>query len=181
MIHVEQVLSHRQRPVRDYARLDTIAVHRTGWHSKELFIDHGYLPNPESLDKFYASVGVTWPYTFTVGFQGQVWQSYLIEAATPHAGAFNVPAIGVAVIGDFRFTPPTTPQYDALTHLLARLCRWRPLAIKGHAPELGPRATSDPTKRCPGALLSMDQLRRDVALLAEVRGTEDLRNAGVAI
>lgn len=180
---IRDIVTGPTTPTRDYGQLTTIAVHRTGWHTLELFKAHGYDPTPTSLAVMYArEAGISvWPYSFTVGLQGQVWQSHLLEAVTWHAKAFNVAALGVAVIGDFRFAPPTDPQYASLVELLAVLRRWNLLTIRGHAPELGPRATSASGKLCPGPLLDMAVLRRDVNTLIEARGADDLRRLGVAI
>jgi len=99
-------------------------------------------------------------YHFVIRDDGEVEQALQLDKVAVHAGRYNGESVGIVVVGDFRFNPPTGPQMDALVELCVSLCRELHIApqsgIFGHT-EL-PGASSDPYKVCPGKLLRINYL-----------------------
>lgn len=132
-------------------------------------------------------------YTFLVDGSGDWWQCLRLTDTGKHARRWSAPMVGVGVIGDFRKRPPTPAQRASLVDGLGEMCPAfgiHPLAtwwsgsvsvprIAGHD-EL-PGGSSDPTKVCPGALLSVRDLRRDVALAIERQATASLMRLGMVV
>lgn len=104
------------------------------------------------------------PYWALVEPRGRVVVTQSLEVIGPHAGKFNRPGLGIAVIGDFTREAPPPTQVQALLQLIQWCCERLELgatAVVGHT-ELGREATRDPHKHCPGHLLDLDQLRADL-------------------
>lgn len=166
--------------LRDITKLQKVAVHRCGKDLKN-DIDLGdtaadICAHFTGLNERYPEVakatGGEVPYTFMIGgglgapeFDGTIWQCLPLSETARHAKRWNQTAIGVAVIADPRVRPCTPNQMNSLIDLLSllSLCiRQKPAdCVVGHT-EL-PGSSNDPNKECPGPLLPMDMLRKDVA------------------
>ena len=104
------------------------------------------------------------PYPILIDARGDVTQTVPLTRITPHARSHNPSTVGVACIGDFRRRGLSTAQRDSLVGVCADLLARFALeadAIVGHDELAG--ASSDPSKECPGAGVSMIALRLDVA------------------
>jgi hypothetical protein len=107
-----------------------------------------------------ASVGRKMAYNYVISPCGLVEQALPDRRWGWHVRGWSSRYIGIALLGDFRNTPPTA---DASFSLL-RLCKSLMLtyclaadAVKGHN-EL-PGGSAYPDHQCPGRLLSLDVLR----------------------
>ena len=163
--------------------VDLLVVHRIGPKLGEVNV-HGaedvaaaFSQHPEW------KTGGQMPYNFIIREDGTCEQALALSDAGMHSLKFNARSIGVALVGDFRTSPPTADQMDALTslcmlwvqHLWARgVYRKVSEVVVGH--DALPGASSDPSKACPGRKLDMKQLVAEV----ERRLKEDLFAAGVA-
>lgn len=137
---------------RDLQRIDTIAIHRAGggeW--------------PPSVERLVDALIQYWPggripYHMMVEANGRIVQLLDFGDVGAHARAYNVPAIGIAAIGDFRAHEPEPAQWyatvDAAVHVMLTLRRR--LRVSGHVPGLGPKATTHGAP-CPGACWPMDR------------------------
>lgn len=161
---------------RDVSLIKGLTIHRIDRWGDAIEICKRFTSDPEMMKYTGGEV----PYTFFINDEGTVWQALPVSEIGRHARRWNVPHIGIAVIGDFRKEVPTGVQLAKLEQLCFELCvalqiSWED--VKGHD-EL-PDGSADPTKRCPGKNLSMDHLRsklrgmlgRDKAALeARLRG-----------
>lgn len=172
---------------RDISSLRWFVVHRFGWIDRNEFGVNGVSPDAEGVSDFYArepeasrATGGKPPYTFIIDHFGTVEQVYPVGAITPHATRFNVSGVGVAVLGDFRFVPPTDQQIKSLTELWSLfVSAWPGMSIVGHT-DL-PNATKDVRKVCPGR--NMDLVKIDTTARAMVRDrlVRSLVDAGVRL
>lgn len=107
--------------------------------------------------------GGEFPYHFVLFPDGRIEQALALEDTGVHAIVWNKVAIAIALSGDYHLNQDPTPVLWENTVNLAALLAWWLGAyhLYGHT-ELGPSATKDPTKRCPGAHISMDDLRAQV-------------------
>lgn len=165
--------------VRDLANVTMLAIHRIDRWGTAIDICKRFTTDPEVMKYTGGEV----PYTFFVGEAGEVWQALPLADIGRHARRWNVPAIGIAVIGDFRKDVPPAVQLtklEALCFELIKALGITPDDVKGHD-EL-PDGSADPTKRCPGKNLSMDHLRSKLKTMASVdqRGSR-LRAAGFIV
>lgn len=96
------------------------------------------------------------PYQFLERTSGVFDQLSEVGETTAHASVWNIKALGIAVVGDFRKHQPTPAQMDALIPFSALWISYG-LDLYGHTE--APGASSDPGKECPGDMLSMELLR----------------------
>ncbi|MCK5690153.1 N-acetylmuramoyl-L-alanine amidase [Myxococcota bacterium] len=152
---------------RDKTAIDRLIVHRievsqedasfgdSAEETARFFIEH-----PIGVD----ATGGKMPYPLLIEKDGTLCQTVALQKITPHARSYNPTAIGVALVGDFRHEPPEPAQYNTLISTLAALAAELDLgsaAIVGHDELSG--GSKDPEKQCPGAHLSMDEVRTEVA------------------
>ena len=160
----------------DLSKISTLAVHRIGKSLGEdaITICRRFIDDP----KVAKYTGAEVPYTFIIGEAGTIWQCLPVSDYGAHARRWNVHALGVACIGDFRVHNMPAVQYSQLLRLCVVLNFGfkKGLDIKGHD-EL-PGGSSDPNKRCPGARLDMQSLRWHVA---GYPGEERLKEMGIVI
>jgi len=155
-------------------------VHRFGWGSDDEWTRRGITIDAPGIAQFYrtnaearAATGGLMPYTFCALGDGEIQQAWPLSIVTPHAARFNVPAVGFAMLGDFRSgNPPTSEQYDAAICACAGLLRYFPRAqLVGHSELDG--ASRDKNKVCPGTLCDMDRMRRNVNFMnSDLAGRE---------
>jgi hypothetical protein len=162
--------------------LQYIVVHRVGWNDEAEWTSRGYSMDAAGVRDFYAQeVHLHFPYTFAVLRGGRIQQGRRLLDVTPHAAAFNKEAIGIGVLGDFRFLPAEYNQWNSAVDLCAALIgAWPHLQIVGHT-ELGEEATSVPGKQCPGKLFDMAAFRDEVQLLHYENGVRSLLKQGVVL
>lgn len=155
------------RRVRILQRVDAIVIHRISL--EDLDIPDAHLDGPRMCAAFQdpaklgGYTGRENPYALLVRHpEGMIEQCTPLKEVGAHAKAWNKKAIGVAVVGDFRKLAPTSNQWHGTALLAATLSQsFGGVPVLGHT-ELGPRATRDQSKRCPGALWPMDEFRRRV-------------------
>ena len=102
------------------------------------------------------------PYTFLGRTDGVLDQCLEVGDVGPHAGRWNIKALGIAWAGDFRMEPPTSKQWTAAVEFAALWLAWG-LDIYGHSPEL-PGGSKDPKKECPGRLFPTEILRQEARI-----------------
>lgn len=105
-----------------------------------------------------ASTGGRDPYALAILTDGSIDQLAELGEITPHAGAFNIAAAGIAVIGDFTVREMTAEQWQTSVTLAALLSAAWDLDHNGHT-MLGGGASADPSKVCPGSFFPMVRLR----------------------
>jgi len=143
---------------RDLTEIRHLVVHRAGGPDWPRLA----LPLVTALRPYWYRQRV--PYWAFVEANGRVVVTQGLDVIGPHAGKYNRPGLGIAVIGDFTREAPPEAQRQALLQLLQWCCERLELgasAVVGHS-ELGRDATKDPHKHCPGHLLDLDQLRADL-------------------
>jgi len=135
-----------------------VVVHRCGMGEDAVSVASAF----QAPGQAGSATGHQMPYTFVVTRQGDVQQALRIGDVGPHALAWNVPGIGVALVGDMREEPATTEQRASLIELCRVLCGWlgKDECIWGHDELKG--GSKDLSKECPGRYLDMGALRRDV-------------------
>ena len=116
-----------------------------------------------------AYTGGAIPYALLVKTDGGVDQLAEINDVTAHAGRWNYPSVGVAVVGDFRAIPPGIAQWKTCVTLAALFAGYG-LANRGHD-EL-PGGSRDPGKKCPGVHFGIITLRT-AAAMHEVAGLDE--------
>lgn len=172
--------------LRELEKLEKIAVHRVGYdHPTGTWLGKNAVEICKRFVKDPAIARYTGgevPYTFIIGQRGEVWQCLPLSDAGRHARRWNSVAIGVALVGDFRFFKPTPSQHRAAVWLCSLLC-WAlgfdpAKAVAGHD-EL-PGGRKDKSKRCPGENLPMDVFRAEVSKTSP-RPLERLRQVGLVI
>jgi N-acetyl-anhydromuramyl-L-alanine amidase AmpD len=182
---------------RDILQLDTVAVHRVGKDMK-FGIDLGdtaveicahFTGKVKQYPEVAKATGGQIAYTFMIsgdhgdrGYDGMIWQCLPLSDVGHHAKRFSKRAVGIAVIGDPRVKPCSPKQYNSLIWLCSKIVsaiHQPPGQVRGHM-EL-PNASSDPTKECPGELLPMIEVRRDVARLQTEASIQDLLDSGMAL
>lgn len=157
LTRIAQCADGHERAV-DPKRRSAVVVHRTGMGSTAEEVSKGFQRAGPAGD----ATGHHMPYTIVIGKHGQVEQALHISDYGPHALAWSMPGIGVAVVGDPRVEPLPRLQYEALIEVCSTLAGWLGGAsvVWGHD-ELRD-ATRDPLRECPGRYLDMGQVRRDV-------------------
>lgn len=117
-------------------------------HSVSYWLDTTTLENARRMANFHVS-SRGWPrigYHYVIGAKGDILQTNYLESSSYHAGSFSAPgdenftALGICLLGDFRYAPPPEPQYAAASALVKYLqdTLYAPLAVVPH-------------KRMPGA------------------------------
>lgn len=168
-----------------------IMVHRVGKDQKyginlgdtaESIADHFVGQNKQYPEVAKATGGMV-PYNYVItgakGIDGNVYKLLPDGAWGPHAMAWSSTHYGVAMIGDFRYHPPTANQWHALTFLCADLLLTcdiytqslqEPVINKifGHTDVRG--SSSDQNKRCPGSYVNISHLRDEVAKILSDMG-----------
>lgn len=142
--------------VRDLYKIMTLAIHRIDRWGTPIEICKRFTSDPDVMKYTGGEI----PYTFFITDTGEVHQALKLGDVGKHARRWNVPAIGIAVIGDFRREVPPAVQLAALTNLCFELITAlgiTPEEVRGHDELEG--GSADPTKKCPGKNLSMDWLR----------------------
>jgi hypothetical protein len=99
------------------------------------------------------------PYTFICRPSGIIEQLLPVTAIEAHAMRWNVQAVSLCCIGDFRKHKPTTAQWAAATEFCAV---WRDYGIVFWGHDELPGASVDPNKECPGAKWNMRKFRSGV-------------------
>ena len=177
---------------RDLAVINTLAYHRVGIDKKynlllgldAVTICQRFIHDPEVAKYTGAEVA----YTFLIGgadglpeHDGVIWQCLPVADIGRHAGRWNIPAIGVGCIGDFRVDPPSKKQRASAIRLGSFLeeCFGK-LDIRGHDELAG--GSSDPNKKCPGAYFNMSTLRTEIRTfgLVELVGAR-LAKGGIVV
>lgn len=121
------------------------------------------------------------PYTFVICEDGAVDQSLELSDAGPHARKWNTPAVGIAVIGDFREHVPKAAQWVNLVELSVELLRWLGLSSTGlYGHDELPGGSVDPLKKCPGKHLDMHALRLETQKVMSRHGFDGLKALGVS-
>lgn len=105
--------------------------------------------------------GGRFPYHFVIARSGAIAQLVPLEYGAPGAAGYNTRAVQIAWEGDFRSEEPAPGQWISGVWLAAQLDKLGCTEIAGHT-QL-PKASRDPGKVCPGPLLSIEDLREDVA------------------
>jgi hypothetical protein len=160
---IEACADGRIRPVDPHQRR-VVIVHRTGMGADAAAVSRAFQSHPEAG----AATGYQMPYTIVIRRDGVAEQALRIGDAGPHARAWNLTGIGVAVVGDPRHEPLPPVQYTSLVAVCATLAGWLggAVTVRGHD-ELR-RASGDPQKQCPGEYLPMQRLREDVSRAAQL-------------
>ena len=156
---IEACCDGKTKPV-DPRRRRAVVVHRCGMGEDAMAISQAFQA-PGAPGNV---TGHHMPYTIVVTRAGRIEQALRIGDCGPHALAWNITGIGVAMVGDLRSEPPTALQRAALIQVCSALSGWLGGAsvVWGHD-ELR-NASTDPLKECPGRFLDMGAVRRDVEL-----------------
>jgi hypothetical protein len=126
---------------------------------KKMAVHHGATKtgSPEAYANYHVNT-LGWPgvaYPFIIGQNGTIYWCHDLSKLTYHVGNHNRYVLGINLIGDFRFNPPTQAQYQSLYRLLDALKLDLNLSdsdILGHQEFAGYE-----WKQCPA--INMDQLR----------------------
>lgn len=132
-----------------------VGVHRCGLGASAAAIAEAF----RTVDGAYQATSGRMPYAFVVAPDGLIEQAALVVEVTPHVRGWNEACIGVCLIGDMRYEPPTSVQLRAAQWLCARLAALvgGPSKVWGHDELSG--ASADTGKRCPGRQLNMPAFR----------------------
>ncbi len=190
IVNVIAQVDDGNRRVRDWDKIEVFAVHRVG---RILDRDGKIVSNlgrtaEEICDRFLNDpevaryTGGEIAYTFMIEEDGTIKQCLPIDDIGQHARRWNTSALGVAVVGDFRYEEPTRAQWTALVDLLTALSAAWALdprhAVRGHD-EL-PGGSRSAGKRCPGRHIDVDSLRSEVTALMRDAGRQRLSGTGLA-
>lgn len=161
--------------------IDKVVVHRI---ERELGLDAPAIARSfQDTAKFKAGsyTGGEMPYTFIICEDGMVDQALELSDAGPHVRRYNHCAVGVAVIGDFRYDEPKAAQWVNLVELSVELLRWLGLGSHGlYGHDELPDASADPLKKCPGKNLDMNVLRLEAQKVMSRHGFDGLKAMGVS-
>lgn len=196
LIDLTKVLDDGKHAATPAGAVGVVAVHRIwfdDWplerEATVLEICERFLHDP-AVSKY---TGGELAYHVMIDKTGAAYQTLPLYELGRHAARWNVPAIGVGVLGDTRQRPATRPQYNTLVDVCAelvqalghsprdivRVAQGEARALAGHD-EL-PGGSADPAKRCPGRFLPMDQLRDDVAGIIAAQARQRLLAAGAVL
>jgi hypothetical protein len=134
--------------------------------------------NPDWAEVAAATGGQN-AYTLFIGgafgppeFDGVIWQALELDEIGWHGRRFSRGYLGIGLIGDFRRgfgEPPSVMQTGSLLWILSSLCcalSIEPTAIVGHGEVAGAHGGNKAPGlpgACPGDLISMDVIRKQVA------------------
>jgi len=135
-----------------------VIVHRSGMGETAPAIAAAF----QSSEGPGSATGYQMPYHIVIGRYGSIEQALRLTDHAPHALAWSVSGIAIAVVGDPRIEPLTRLQYESLVKVCAVLSSWLGGAsvVRGHD-ELKD-GSRDPNRECPGRYLDMTALRADV-------------------
>ena len=173
-INVINRVNDGQPIVRDWSKHKGVTVHRVGEDhetgitlgSDAIAICDHFTGRDATYPEVKQTTGGSNPYSIIIGKLGQRWQCLPLSDVGHHARRWSYLTIGVAVIGDPRHEPLTPEQHWALVDtcvILAGMPGSSSRVIRGHDERKG--ASRDPRKECPGRLLDLAELRREVELL----------------
>ncbi len=104
---------YRQRPL---SNVDTIVIHHTATRPSI---------SAEAIARYHVSAnGRNWPgiaYHFVIPPDGRVLQTNALETMSYHVGTHNDHTIGVCLVGNFTYAPPTDEQIESGARLVAYL------------------------------------------------------------
>lgn len=200
---IKEVWDGKKSP-RNWEDIEGVMVHRCGL-DKETGVILGYdapsicsafLGRHPDYPEVAKATGGENPYTLYIGgdcggpkeLDGKIWQALPLDEVGYHGRRFSVSYIGIGLIFDGRYAPPSQKQLSSLTDILVELCvasLWDPYKrIKGHG-EL-PKAhngtkSPDGPAACPGTTehINMNVLRDEVAILMKDRARSRLHDAGL--
>lgn len=194
--NIIELVDDKKPHYRDAWGLNTVGIHRIWFDDWELDEEHTpveicrrFIDDPDIAKYTRGELA----YTIMIDAVGRRWQILELSDIGQHASVWNTPALGIGVIGDFRKRPPTRAQMIALIDLCSDLCPALgidPMGKSSHrgleAPSLAghdelPRGSKDATKRCPGNLLPMDQLRWDVAAMIKATAQQRVLRDGLVL
>lgn len=169
---------------RNIDQIEGIAIHRIDPSLGETAaqIAHSFT---DTSTKYSAGsyTGGVMPYTFVLPrtSSAQIEQALPIGDVSPHAKRWNLPYIGVACVGDFRFHEPTQWQWDAAQELCAFLVLHfgRDLKVYGHTELDG--ASADRNKSCPGIYFNMGRFRAALVYAISKAKADALSAAGIMV
>lgn len=113
------------------------------------------------------------PYTLVIRRNGLIEQSLHYTDLGPHALSYSAKGLGIAVVGDHRYTAPTAEQLMGCIEIGALLHAFGHEEA-GHT-ELDGGANDD-SKVCPGVLFGMDDMR--IAIRSHVWSQLSREDAG---
>lgn len=159
---------------RDLMNIDRIIIHRIDLGTTAEEIGNRFTTDPELIK----ILGGDMPYSMIVRASGLIEQTLPISEVGPHAVRWNVPGIGIGMVGDFRRYNPSDEQWVSAVKLCTVISQWlkKPDAIFGHD-EL-PDATKSPGKQCPGSQWNMDKFREAVMMTRRAKAYGDLIVSG---
>lgn len=136
-----------------------LIIHRSGMGETAADISQAFQDREGEAGR---CTGWQMPYTFVIRKDGTIEQALRVGDYGPHARAWNVTAIGLALVGDFRQHPATPEQWQALVDFCTLTCSWLGgvSTIFGHDEVQGGR--KDRAKECPGEYLDLAYLRDEV-------------------
>lgn len=151
--------------------LNRIAIHRCSFErsSKQFYCQDEKLNAIELASRFavtdqyapgYYTKG-TIPYTFLIKKDGSIEQCLPVGAVSNHALRWNIPAVGIAVIGDHRREKCGVEQWNRVVDLCAL---WKSYGLRVYGHDELPFAMGDRTKKCPGKYFPMWKFRNAVNL-----------------
>lgn len=164
-----------KKRTRDHDGITSVIIHRIDVGESGRDIARAFTSNPD-IGK-YTNGQI--PYTLIVKRNGGIEQLLPISEVGPHAMRWNVPAIGIGVIGDFRKHRPEVEQWVGCVKLCTYISQWLtdPKRIFGHD-ELK-NATNSKGKVCPGPYWDMDLFREAVLMNRKALAYSELIVAGV--
>lgn len=190
---------------RDPAQLKRIGVHRVG-RDMRYGIKLGdtapeicahFTGKNREFPEVAKTTGKENAYTFMIGgdlgdpqWNGVVWQVLPVYDIGKHARRWSEICLGIGLIADPRIKPCSRKQRDALIDLCVELCQMLHIDpaktdakgvpyLAGHD-EL-PGGSRDLDKACPGDLLIMNELRRDVASTISDSALQRLLGTGMTL
>jgi hypothetical protein len=191
---------------RNRSKIKRIVVHRVGKDMKYGInlgdtaweISDHFTGKNDQYPEVKKATGGENAYTLMIGgdcgdsqWDGVAWQILHPDDVGHHARRWwNVTALGIACIGDFRIKAVSPKQYEALVAVCAELCPLLGIDPLGYddrkVPYLAghdqlPGGSSDPNKECPGMYLPMDRVRADVSMVIKSGAGERLRDLGMRV
>jgi len=162
--------------------IDTVMLHRIEAKNAGIIAD-----SAAEIAEFFrnnrAVIGSPYmPYPLVVTRAGVCEQALDLQTSSPHAWQWNTRALGVAVVGDFRYEEPTLEQAACLNLLMPLLVQaFTEVSdgLVGHT-EM-PKATRWTNHDCPGLHLNPMSLRTLTAANIRTPARTKLRALGMVI